>query len=662
MYFTKIELHNFGIYKGTHEMHLTDKVGERNIVLVGGLNGRGKTTFHDAILIALYGKQALKYINEKARSYEKLLSDYINKHTVDDCTYVAVSLCLDDGTELRVKRTWQKKNKRIEQETIVEKNGTIDKYLGESWSYYVEEILPFGIARFFFFNNEKITQLADDTSFEQIKNSIKSAIGVSTIEKAIDHADEVVRRKKSALQAYESSDEYLGYLEVEKQISDIDERLAAGTKELNALERKCETLAAALEAKEKEFWTSGGDLSRKRDAIKQEMQKISAEVESIQEEILQTVSDAATPLFLCKELVVQSYNKEMTAQQNEAIRYSNRVIVALYREIMNRLNTSGLDSRDLTLVKSIVNDVLKGGHCESEAIETPKKNISATSMMLYERLVASVFQNITLRIESLVNHIDVQESELLCLDAHLGAADEKTFAMQLFEVLKSAEKEKTLADDEFRRQSESNESLKRQREILVNRRIQLIKAITEKENVNDDNARIIKYAAMSMEVLREFKIRLQREKVEKLSAKTTECFKSLIEKDSLVSRIEIDPTSLDVTILDIEGNELLKNQLSAGEQQMFAISIVWALALTSGYKAPVVIDTPMARLDSSHRANFVTKYLPAASSQVMVLSTDEEVSGRYLDLIRGNVLDYYTLLYRGEEQCTCIIKGYFGEA
>ena len=95
---------------------------------------------------------------------------------------------------------------------------------------------------------------------------------------------------------------------------------------------------------------------------------------------------------------------------------------------------------------------------------------------------------------------------------------------------------------------------------------------------------------------------------------------------------------------------------------MFAISIVWALALTSGYKAPVVIDTPMARLDSSHRANFVTKYLPAASSQVMVLSTDEEVYGRYLDLIRDNVLDYYTLLYREEEQCTCIIKGYFGEA
>ena len=63
----------------------------------------------------------------------------------------------------------------------------IDKYLGESWSYYIEEILPFGIARFFFFDNEKIAQLADEDSFEQIKTSIKSAIGVSTIEKSYLH-------------------------------------------------------------------------------------------------------------------------------------------------------------------------------------------------------------------------------------------------------------------------------------------------------------------------------------------------------------------------------------------------------------------------------------------------------------------------------------------
>lgn len=150
MYFNKVELHNYGIYKGTHEMPLLNKLGNRNITLIGGLNGRGKTTFHDGVLIALYGKQSLKYIQEKARSYEKLLANHMNKQATDDQTYVAVSLSLDDGTELRVKRIWKKRNRRIVEEVIVEKNGIADKYLGESWSYYIEEILPFGIARFFF--------------------------------------------------------------------------------------------------------------------------------------------------------------------------------------------------------------------------------------------------------------------------------------------------------------------------------------------------------------------------------------------------------------------------------------------------------------------------------------------------------------------------------
>lgn len=660
MYFTKVELHNFGIYKGTHEMCLTDQIGNRNITLVGGLNGRGKTTFHDSILIALYGKQALKYIQEKARSYDKMLIDHINKHATDGETYVAVSLCLDDGTSLRVKRSWTAKGKKADQQIVVEKDGVVDKYLGESWSYYIEEILPFGIARFFFFNNEKITQLADDTSFEQIKSSIKSAIGVSSIEKAIDHADEVIRRKKKALAAFESSEENVGYQDVERQITDIDLRLAESTKQVNALERRCETLAAAYEAKEKEFWSSGGDLSRNRDSIKAEMQKISSEVERVQEEIMQLTVDASTPLFMCRSLVTQSYENELSSQQTEAKLYSDRIIVDLHRKILERLTACGLNPSDLRTVKNIVNEVLVT-HISKSATEKTIKNMSATSMMLYKRLITEMFQNITQRIDTLVNRVDAQESELMSLDAHLGATDEKTLAMQLYDALKSIEAEKNLADTEYKRQLESIESLKRQRESLVSKRIQLIKAIAEREHANDDNARIVKYAAMSIEVLREFKVRLQREKVEKLSSTATRCFLELVEKDSLVSEIKIAPRTLDVTILDLDGNELLKSQLSAGEQQMFAVAIVWALALTSGYKAPVIIDTPMARLDSSHRANFVTKYLPAASSQVMVLSTDEEIYGRYLDLIRDNVVDYYTLLYREEEQCTSIVHGYFGE-
>lgn len=659
MFFTKVELHNFGIYKGTHEMTLTDKIGDRNITLIGGLNGRGKTTFHDAVLLALYGKQALKYIQEKEKSYEKLLLDHINKHATDDETYVAVTLVLEDETEIRIKRMWKARGKKIDQQTIVEKNGIADKYLGDNWSYYIEEILPFGIARFFFFNNEKITQLADDSSFEQIKSSIKSAIGVSTIEKTIEHIDEVIRRKKSALKSFETSELNQEYQEVEREISEIDQRLEEAQRELNKLELQCQKLAIQIEAKENEFWSSGGDLSRNRDAIKAEMNRISDVAEQIQQEIMQLASSAATPLALCKDLVVQSYNEEQEQLQGDVKRHTDIVVNNSYQRVISRLNESNLPLEVLDLVKRIISDELVG-HI-SEAVHENRISMSPVSLMLYEKLISEFFPGISQKIIGLVSSSDAQEAEYMSLDAHLGAADDKTLAMQLYEALKSIEKEKALADADYQRKSDSIESMRRQREILVGKRIRLIKGMAEKENTNDDNMRIIKYAAMSIETLTEFKKRLQKEKVERLSNTATTCFQTLVEKNSLAKKIDINPDTLDVTIVGVDGNELLKSQLSAGEQQMFAVAIVWALALTSGYKAPVIIDTPMARLDSSHRANFVTKYLPAASSQVMVLSTDEEVYGRYLDLVRENVVDYYTLLYREEEQCTSIVHGYFGE-
>lgn len=659
MYFTKVGLHNFGIYKGTHEMILTDKCGERNITLIGGLNGRGKTTFHDAILIALYGKQALKYIQEKERSYDKLLADHINIQATDEETYVSVTLVLEDNTVIRVKRSWRLKGKKIEQQTEVEKNGRLDKYLGENWSYYIEEILPFGIARFFFFNNEKITQLADDSSFEQIKSSIKSAIGVSTIEKTIAHVDEVIRRKKEDLKIFETSELNQEYQAVEKEIADIDQRLEEAQREINKLELQCQKFAIQIETKENEFWSSGGDLSRNRDSIKAEMNRISALAEQIQQEILQLTSSAATPLALCKDLVLQSYNEEQEQLKDDVRRHTDTIVNDSYQRVLKRLDASNLPLDILDIVKKIISDEFIV-HVK-EAVNENRISMSPASLMLYEKLISEFFPSLSQRISDLITSSEAQEAEYMSLDAHLDEADDKTLAMQLFETLKSIEQEKAVADAEYQKKLDLVESMKRQREILVGKRIRLIKGMAEKENANDDNMRIIQYAAMSIETLTEFKKRLQCEKVERLSDTATECFQALVEKDSLAKRVDINTETLDVTIIGVDGREVLKNQLSAGEQQMFAVAIVWALALSSGYKAPVIIDTPMARLDSSHRANFVTKYLPAASSQVLVLSTDEEIYGRYLDMVRENVLDYYTLLYSEKEQCTSIVKGYFEE-
>ena len=657
MYFSKIKVHNFGIYKGTHEMPLTDKVGERNVTLVGGLNGRGKTTFHDAVLLAMYGKQALNYIQENARSYDRYLLDHINKQANLPEAFVEVTLVLEDGSKLVVRRSWRSKGTRVIQSMSVKKNSAEDEYLAENWQYYVEEILPFGIAKFFFFNNEKITQLADDATFEQVKGSIKSAIGVLSIERAIAHINEVIRRKEDAVKTFENDGEIQEYQEAERQIAEVGQQLDEARHLVRELDQRSGEISAMIQATEKQFWESGGELSRNRDAILQEKQRLSAETEQIRANMLQLTANPSTPLLLCRDLVSQSYDDAAMRHNEEAMVFTQQYLGDIRTRIINKLQNMGFAADTLRMIESVIEEELHPNEANHPGPGT--WNVSASNLLLMERLIADEFTAIRDEIVRLSEYWKSSESRLMNLDNHLGAVDDKTLAMRLYDTLKELEHEKNTVTSQLEGQTDRVEALDRQWNALKAKKYKLLADITGKKNEHDDNARILRYAAMSIRAMEEFKLRLQREKVATLSDTVTQCFKDLVEKDSLVQRIEIDPDTLDVVIIGNNQQELYKSQLSAGEQQMFAISFVWALALTSGYQSPVMIDTPMARLDSLHRENFVTKYLPVASSQVIVLSTDEEVYGRYLDLVRDYVVDEYTLLYQDSEQCTSIVHGYF---
>lgn len=101
-------------------------------------------------------------------------------------------------------------------------------------------------------------------------------------------------------------------------------------------------------------------------------------------------------------------------------------------------------------------------------------------------------------------------------------------------------------------------------------------------------------------------------------------------------RVEIDTESFTLALFDRAGQPVPKHRLSAGEKQLLAIALLWGLARASGRQLPVAIDTPLGRLDSSHRNNLVEKYFPQASHQVLVLSTDTEIREAEVEQLRGS--------------------------
>lgn len=140
----------------------------------------------------------------------------------------------------------------------------------------------------------------------------------------------------------------------------------------------------------------------------------------------------------------------------------------------------------------------------------------------------------------------------------------------------------------------------------------------------------------------------------------TDCYKKLANKKNLVDYINMDPDTLDLHYMNRDGGEIAKKRLSAGEKQLMVVSLLWALAICSKKKLPVIIDTPLSRLDSTHRQALIKTYFPNASDQTIILSTDSEIDEKYYGMMKESIGDEFTLKYNDETKNTTIEHGYFG--
>jgi DNA sulfur modification protein DndD len=138
-----------------------------------------------------------------------------------------------------------------------------------------------------------------------------------------------------------------------------------------------------------------------------------------------------------------------------------------------------------------------------------------------------------------------------------------------------------------------------------------------------------------------------------------ESFQQLLRKESLISEIKIDPQTYAVELRGSDGKKLSTKRLSAGERQLLAVSMLWGLARASGRPLPAIIDTPLGRLDSSHRTHLIERYFPYASHQVLILSTDEEINQHYYEKLKPWIGRSYRLSFDDSSGATRIETGYF---
>ena len=642
MIIKKLIMHNFGVYSSTNVLEF---VSDKPVVLIGGMNGRGKTTILEAVLLSLYGSNSFAYTESKFNTYGQYLKSNVNKSVGSLETYLEIEFSMDDRDKevYNVRREWDGKGIRVHERIIVKKNGEESAFLTENWPMFVENILPSALSSFFFFDGEKIAELAVEETSEQMKESIKAMLGITVLDVLQSDVSKIIGR---LCKANEENQDLKKLEELRSKKENAEQVLRDADSDIENQKTELEQLQLELEKLNTEYTVKGGGILEQKNKLISQRAEYIASVSGCQEQLLDLVA-AELPLALVSDLLIDIEREGKLAHEKKINTIAFERIKAAYSKFSSQ-------SEEISKFISFM-------QAETE-MDSAEETYSLSDMNLYqvETLNSNGIDQSVEKARSLIAKRDSHQGKIDEIDNSLSVDIDDDSLEKLFALIKEKEREiieKQITIDNLQKERTSLHGNFLSAESEFSKFAE--KTLAMLETVDEDK-RTIKYANMAIEIIKLYRIRLQERKTDVLAQTMTECYKRLANKKNLVNQIKMDADTLDLHYIDGNGEEIAKKRLSAGEKQLMVISLLWALAICSKKKLPVIIDTPLSRLDSAHREALIKTYFPNASEQTIILSTDSEIDERYYSMMKDSVGDEYTLNYCDKTRTTTIKPGYFG--
>jgi DNA sulfur modification protein DndD len=632
------------------------------IFLIGGMNGAGKSSIMEAIIYCLYGcksDEIFRSINRKEKAKQN--------------TYVAFELTMDadDGSELIVKRSWTagiiddpKPNDLVEKLVVIQDGQRVSVQSNDIWNDYLKATIPQSITQFFFFDGEKIQEIAsDDHSEVRLKASLEAALGIEYINilsKDINYIKN--RAKQNFVEVTDTDIEYkaVGIKKEQKKMEKLIKERAELTCDLSDFQKKLE------DARER-FQTIFHKAPETKEIIrKNEVRRAQLVVQRNQlESEIKRLCEEYLPISITGRLFDNLKNqliKERESLQNDVIKENAReiaqkIIVAvnepepIYHEVLTEDKQEELVNRVYKLLKEGLT-----GDSISKVLNLSERDASRLLNQLESLEKSEVFMippkiEEKREIEQIIKQLDVSITS--------GSASESE--KELFEEL---QQEIEGCSTQIGRLKEQLHNIEDDISIIDNK-IKDMESELEKLYANHsqskERADFITECDTIMDLLNKYIIILRKNKVEMLEDKTFEMYKRLSSRSDQIKDLTINDKTYEIKITDKNGHEIKKSSLSAGEKEVFAISLLWGLAQTSQLKLPIIIDTPLSRLDSSHRENIVKNYFPNAGEQVVILSTDTEIDKTYYTMLKPYLSSAAKLEYDKKQEMTLFSEGYFWE-
>lgn len=693
----RIQIKNIGPYVDENCFKFDVNNLSKRMVLVGGKNGAGKTTLFNAIKICLYGCVAYGFESNNARYYaevEKIINTNEKLKKVGEAE-VVIDLLFDDGKDNHTYtffRSWKVAGKKISESFVIYKNGVaLSETERSDFESYLLQMLPPNLFRFYFFDGERISDFVFNSSKNSdFKDAFLKLCGLDTMEIIRENFRRISRSKANGSE--ELSKEYDQSLAADnlngQRIERAEEDYKDISNEIILIDQKLSTL--------EKTYSKGGGISKKEWRSMQDQISKEEIRREVNRKWLKDVANNVLPF-----IILRSQLEDLKAQislehqaQIDANLKSTIDTPEIHSIISKVLSRTGISSAD-HISNEVIGEIAKYASNTSHVQQI--LNLSDYDRFELTSKINALLAFDTRRIQSTTDDINASLAHVKRIRKKMERSSVDNYDEYL--QLKSDLNEKKTAFMQQLLETEKELNLLREQKAVSAARLSKARnnyeTLLKKQSINDISARALLAFNELQHILYQKSIRTVEEGFR-------HCFASLINKSDLIDGIHIDgnlnvlpyknkcfkasdiqkviaKNGVEYLIAQIglyayevlqdkilareEEFELpveVKQQLSAGEKQIFIMALYHGLSQLNKINVPYIVDTPFARIDKEHRSNILTNFFTKLNGQIIILSTDEEIVGDYQERVSDILSNTFVLKHTLDGSTQILTDTYFG--
>jgi len=492
MILKRLTLHNFGVYRGRHVVDLAPPSDRKPVILIGGLNGGGKTTFLDALQLALYGRMA-QCSNRGDLAYEEFLRRAVHRG-IDARDGASVEVELSHVTrgkleDLHVRRLWTTREKHAREKLEVCVNGALDPLLTDGWAERVEELIPARLSRFFFFDGEKIEALADlDRSADALRTAVHVLLGLDLVDQLVTDLQVIERRKRAERQSdavrQEAEAAEAEVARLRARLADLREARGPAT---NAVERARKALAEA----EERFLLGGGQALENQKRVEAELAEARKDLERV-EESLREEAEGIAPLLLVADLIEQIAADDAAEEARAEARALGRLLAMRDARTLAAAESAGANRKVLKALMELFDADRRQREASGEGASYLSLSTEARSMLSGVR--ASFGGEVPARIGRLLARADALGEKVTALERAKATTPEEERVVDLSARRAEARAELMRAEDALGAIEASLLSAEREHEHKADRWKRLADRAADERKEQEATERVVVYA------------------------------------------------------------------------------------------------------------------------------------------------------------------------